>query len=98
MHDGELKILRENLKRARKLLPSSPRDLRAERGAEIERLALAVKRGESSVNKDKRETVEQEALSTIAKEERDKRRKGKKAYWLKDGGSSSHRRQSSSLT
>lgn len=87
MHEGELKILRENLKRARKLLASSPRDLRLEREAEVERLALAVKRGESSVNRDKRERVEQEALGTIAKEERDKRQNGKKAYWLKSGGS-----------
>ncbi|KAH9065949.1 hypothetical protein EDB87DRAFT_1554613 [Lactarius vividus] len=84
MRHGELKTLRENLKRARKLLTSSPRDLRPEREAEVERLALAVKRGESSVNKDKREKVEQEALGAIAKEERDKRREGKKAYWLKN--------------
>jgi len=87
MRSGELKILRENLKRARKLLASSPRDLRPEREAEVERLALAVKRGESSVNKDKRERVEQEALGAIAKDERDRRRDGKKAYWLKNGGS-----------
>ncbi|KAI9445002.1 hypothetical protein H4582DRAFT_1845149 [Lactarius indigo] len=84
MRQGELKTLRENLKRARKLLASSPRDLRPEREAEVERLALAVKRGESSVNKDKREKIEQEALGAIAKEERDKRREGKKAYWLKN--------------
>lgn len=87
MREGELKILRENLRRARKLLASSPRDLRPEREAEVERLALAVKRGESSVNKDKRERVEQGALGAITKEERDKRQKGKKAYWLKNGGS-----------
>ena|SRR5258708_40298192 len=87
MREGELKMLRENLKRARKMLASSPRDLRPEREAEVERLALAVKRGESSVNKDKRERVEQVALGTIAKEERDKRQKGKKAYWLKNSGS-----------
>ncbi|KAH9178929.1 hypothetical protein EDB89DRAFT_1929178 [Lactarius sanguifluus] len=84
MRQGELKTLRENLKRARKLLASSPRDLRPEREAEVERLALAVKRGESSVNKDKREKVEQEVLGAIAKEERDKRQEGKKAYWLKN--------------
>ncbi|KAN0134918.1 protein of unknown function (DUF947) domain containing protein [Lactarius tabidus] len=84
MHEGELKMLRENLRRARKLLASSPRDLRPEREAEVERLSLAVKRGESSVNKDKREKVEQDALGAITKEERDKRQKGKKAYWLKN--------------
>ena len=53
----------------------------------MERLALAVKRTESSVNRDKRESVEQEALNTIKKEEQKKRQKGKKAFWLKDGGS-----------
>jgi ribosomal RNA-processing protein 36 len=85
MRQDELVALRDNLKRARKLLASSPRHLRQEREAEVERLALAVKRGESSVNRDKRERVEREALSAITKEERDKRQKGKKSYWLKNG-------------
>ena len=87
MRAGELATLRDNLKRARKLLTSSPRHLRAEREAEVERLVLAVKRAESSANRDKREKVEQEALSAIKKEEQQKREKGKKAFWLKDGGS-----------
>lgn len=87
MRQGELGMLRENLKRARKLLASSPRHLRPEREAEVERLGLAVKRAESSVNRDKRERVEQEALNKTAKEERDKRQKGKKAFWLKNCGS-----------
>jgi ribosomal RNA-processing protein 36 len=87
MRQDELKTLRASLKRARKLLVSSPRDLRPEREAEVERLALAVKRGESSVNRDKRERVEQEALGVITKEERDKRQKGKQSFWLKNGGS-----------
>jgi ribosomal RNA-processing protein 36 len=87
MHKGELEVLRDNLKRARKLLASSPRHLHSEREAEVERLALAVKRTESSINRDKREKVEQEALSAITKEERNKRQKGKKAFWLKKGGS-----------
>ena len=85
MRQDELVTLRDNLKRARKLLVSSPRHLRPEREAEVERLALAVKRAESSVNRDKRETVERDALTVITKEERDKRQKGKKAYWLKNG-------------
>jgi ribosomal RNA-processing protein 36 len=85
MRQDELVTLRDNLKRARKLLASSPRDLRPEREAEVELLALAVKRAESSVNRDKRERVEREALSAITKEERDKREKGKRAYWLKNG-------------
>ncbi|KAF8506908.1 hypothetical protein F5888DRAFT_1798131 [Russula emetica] len=84
MRQDELVTLRDNVKRARKLLASSPRHLRPEREAEVERLALAVKRAESSVNRDKRERVEREALSAITKEERDKRQKGKKAYWLKN--------------
>jgi len=87
MREGELATLRDNLKRARKLLTSSPLHLRAEREAEVERLALAVKRTESSVNRNKRESVEQEALSAIKKEEQKKRQKGKKAFWLKGGGS-----------
>jgi ribosomal RNA-processing protein 36 len=87
MREGELTTLRDNLKRARKFLTSSPGHLRAEREAEAERLALAVKRAESSVNRDKREKVEQEALGAIKKEERTKRQKGKKAFWLKNGGS-----------
>jgi ribosomal RNA-processing protein 36 len=85
MHQDELVTLRDNLKRARKLLASSPQHLRPEREAEVERLALAVKRAESFVNRDKRERVEREALSAITKEERDKRQMGKKAYWLKNG-------------
>ncbi|KAI0308005.1 hypothetical protein B0F90DRAFT_104208 [Multifurca ochricompacta] len=84
MHQGELRMLRENLNRARKLLASSPRDLFPERVAEVERLALAVKRAESSVSRDKREKVEYEALSVVAKDEREKQQKGKKAYWLKN--------------
>ena len=85
MRRDELVTLRDNLKRARKLLASSPQHLRPEREAEVERLALAVKRAESLVNRDKREKVEREALSAVTKEERDKRQMGKKAYWLKNG-------------
>ena len=87
MHQEELKALRENLKRARKLLANSPRDLREEREAEVERLERTVKRAESSVNKDRREKVELEALSKVAKEERDKRKQGKGAWYMKDGSS-----------
>lgn len=85
MRQGELVTLRDSLKRARKLLTSSPRHLRPEREAEVERLALAVKRAESSVNRDKRERVEREALTALTKEERNKRQTGKKAFWLKNG-------------
>jgi ribosomal RNA-processing protein 36 len=85
MRQGELVTLRDSLKRARKLLTSSPQHLRPEREAEVERLELAVKRAESSVNRDKRERVEREALTAISKEERNKQQKGKKAFWLKNG-------------
>lgn len=85
MHESELKTLRDNLKRARKLLASSPRDLREEREREVQRLELAVKRAESSVNKDRREKVEQEAMNRAMKEEKEKQKEGKGQYWLKDG-------------
>jgi ribosomal RNA-processing protein 36 len=84
IRQGELATLRDSLKRARKLLTSSPRHLRPEREAEAERLALAVKRAESSVNRDKRERVERDALTAVTKEERNKRQTGKKAFWLKN--------------
>ena len=48
----------------------------------------AVKRAESAVNKDRREKVEMEALSKAAKEERDRRKQGKKAWFMKDGACS----------
>jgi len=79
----ELAALRENLKRVRKLLSSTPRDQREEREAEISRLELAVKRGESSVNRDKRERVERIALEKVANEEKEKRKGGKGGWWLK---------------
>lgn len=85
IHSTELKALRENLKRAKKLLISSPRDLREEREQEVGRLELAVKRAESNVNKDRRETVEQKALASAAKDEREKRKQGKGGWWMKEG-------------
>ncbi|KAF5374881.1 hypothetical protein D9758_000320 [Tetrapyrgos nigripes] len=83
-HKTELQTLRENLKRARKLLASSPRDLRPEREAEVQRLELAVKRAESSVNRDRREEVEQKALDRVSKEEREQRKAGKGSWHLKN--------------
>ena len=87
MHKEELSTLKENLKRARKLLANSPRDLQEERAAEVERLERAVKRAESTVNKDRRERVEVEALSKVAREERERQKQGKKAWYMKDGAS-----------
>lgn len=65
------------------MLASSPRDLREERQEEVNRLELAVKRAESSVNRDRREMVERDALSTYEKEEREKRKQGKGGWWMK---------------
>ncbi|THV07740.1 DUF947-domain-containing protein [Dendrothele bispora CBS 962.96] len=83
-HKTELQTLRENLKRARKMLSSSSRDLRPEREAEIQRLELAVKRAESTVNKDRREEIEERALKRVSKEERNKREAGKGNWYLKN--------------
>ncbi|KAH9950390.1 hypothetical protein B0H21DRAFT_723245 [Amylocystis lapponica] len=84
LHMNEMKTLKDNLKRARKLLASSPRDLREEREQEVQRLERAVKRAESMVNKDRREKIEQEALHKVAKGEREKRKEGKGAWYMKD--------------
>jgi ribosomal RNA-processing protein 36 len=81
---NELSILRESLKRARKLLGSSPRELREDRQREVNRLELALKRAESAVNKNRRETVESDALNKIAKQEREKRKQGKAGWWMKN--------------
>lgn len=81
---SELGTLKENLKRARKLLANSPRALREEREAEVQRLEHAVKRTESLVNRDRREKVEENALNTARKEESEKRKSGKGSWWMKD--------------
>lgn len=84
MHEEELQMLKDNLKRARRLLMNTPRDLREEREAEVERLERAIKRAESTVNKDRQEKVQMEALSKASKEEREKQKQGKKAWFMKD--------------
>ncbi|KAK0473542.1 hypothetical protein EDD18DRAFT_1225073 [Armillaria luteobubalina] len=83
-HKTELQVLRENLKRARKLVVSSPKHLRSERESEVEKLELAVKRAESAVNKDRREEVERVALNNLKKEEKEKQGKGKGSWWMKE--------------
>lgn len=85
LHTSELSTLKESLSRARKLLISSPRHLRSEREEEVERLELAVKRAESTVNKERREEAERQALTKLHQEEKEKRKAGKKAWWMKDG-------------
>ncbi|EKM61094.1 uncharacterized protein PHACADRAFT_82265 [Phanerochaete carnosa HHB-10118-sp] len=84
MHEQEMNTLKENLKRARKMLASSPRALRAEREAEVQRLERAVKRAESLVNRGKREQVEASVLAKARKEEKEKQKQGKKAWFMKN--------------
>ncbi|PFH54436.1 hypothetical protein AMATHDRAFT_135184 [Amanita thiersii Skay4041] len=81
---NELNTIKENLKRARRMLSSSPRNQRAEWENEVKRLEATVKRGESAVNKDKQEEIEREALRKVAKEERQKRKEGKQGWWMKN--------------
>jgi len=81
--ESELKALREDLKRARKLLATSPRELFSERDQEVTKLELAVKRTESLVNKHHRDATEREALLKVTKDEREKRKQGKRDWWLK---------------
>jgi ribosomal RNA-processing protein 36 len=82
-HKAELDALRENLKRARRLLVTSPRNLLYERDQEVNRLELAVKRAESAVNKDRNDLTESETLLKLTKEEKERRNQGKKHWWLK---------------
>lgn len=84
MHKTELSTLKENLKRAKKMLASSPRDQREEREREVAKLEQAVKRGESNVNRDKRGQVEQDALQKAKREEKEKRKAGKGAWHMKE--------------
>lgn len=84
LHAEELKTLRDNFYRAQKLLHSSPRELREEREEEVERLSRAVKRAESLVSKDRRDIIESEALDKAQKEEKERRKAGKKAWHMKD--------------
>ncbi|THH34008.1 hypothetical protein EUX98_g136 [Antrodiella citrinella] len=83
IHKDELSTLRDNIKRARKMLLTTPRDMREEAQAEVARLERALKRAESTVNKDRREKVEQQAMEKISKEEREKRKMGKGAWYMK---------------
>ena len=80
-------MLRETLKQARKLLATSPRDLRSEREGEVYRLEQAIKRGESMVNKDRLDQVRRDALGKAKKEEEAKRQEGKGKWFLKKGKS-----------
>ena len=84
MHKTELATLKENLKRAKKMLASSPRDQREEREQEVSKLEQAVKRAESNVHRDKKEQIEEVALQKVKQEEKDKRKGGKRAWHMKE--------------
>ena len=77
---------------------SSPRHLRQEREEEVSRLELAVKRAESTVNKEKRELAELQAFAKLKRDEKEKRKAGKKSWWLKDGATSFTRDDIASVT
>ena len=83
LHASELAALRDDYKRARKLLANSPRELRAAREEEVRRLERAVKRAESAVHRDTRDKVEAEALRKAAQAEREGRKQGKGAWFMK---------------
>jgi ribosomal RNA-processing protein 36 len=82
-HESELKAVQEHVKQARKLLVSAPKEHREVWERELSGLELAKKRAESAVNQDRRERGEQEALSRLSKEEREKRKNGKSRWWMK---------------
>ncbi|KLO17037.1 DUF947-domain-containing protein [Schizopora paradoxa] len=84
MHGTELSNLKENLARAKKLLRSSPRDLREAREDEVQKLEAALKRAESTVNRDRQEQVTRVALEKVKKEEQEKQKQGKSGWWMKD--------------
>ncbi|EJD04095.1 rRNA biogenesis protein RRP36 [Fomitiporia mediterranea MF3/22] len=83
IHKNEYDALKENVKRARKLLRSSPRDQREAREEELDRLERAFKRAESAINRDRREAVERQALEKAHKEEKERRKSGKGEWHMK---------------
>ena len=52
------------------------------REEEVKRLEAALKRAESSVDRDKREEVEQKALQDAVNEEKRARKQGKTSWWM----------------
>jgi ribosomal RNA-processing protein 36 len=81
-HKVELENLQENLKRAREV--TCPRNLFDERDQEAKRLDLAVRRAGSMVNKHRKNMTEREALLKLTREKKEKRKKGKKHWCLKE--------------
>jgi ribosomal RNA-processing protein 36 len=83
-HTRELKTVRDHVKRAQTLLKKAPDGLREGWEEELSRLELAKKKAESAVDQDRRRKIDQEALKQLTKEEKEKRLKGKKGWWMKD--------------
>ncbi|PVF98911.1 DUF947-domain-containing protein [Serendipita vermifera] len=81
----ELEMVKNDLKKARKLLASSPVHLREDRQAEVERLERTMKRIESAIERSKREAFEREVITKVKHEEKTKRAAGKKEWYLKKG-------------
>jgi ribosomal RNA-processing protein 36 len=84
-HQNELQILRDELNKAKRLLSSAPKISRTEHQREIDRLERAVKRAETSVHRDKKERIEQEAIQNAKREEFEKRKHGKGQWHMKRG-------------
>lgn len=89
MHVAELATLREDLTRARKLLLSSPRDLREEREQEVHQLERAVRSLEGIVQREHRQKVEHDALNAVKKSEKEKTKQGKGQWFMKNCASAS---------
>ncbi|KAL5495405.1 RRP36 [Sanghuangporus weigelae] len=83
LHKTELETLKENLKRARNMLRSSPRDQREGWEEEVNRLERAYKRAESSVDRDRKDGVERQALEQARKEVKERRKDGKSEWHMK---------------
>ena len=85
MHEEELATLKDTVKKEKRRLPSTPHAQRPEKEAQLARLELALKRAESTVNRETRLRVEQEALDKAGKDEREKRKQGKGKWFMKPG-------------
>ncbi|KAF9453857.1 DUF947-domain-containing protein [Macrolepiota fuliginosa MF-IS2] len=83
VHKSELGTLRDNVKRARKMVDNAPRQLRDDYEAEVQRLELAVKRTESIVNKERMDRIQQQALQRVSKDEKERRKHGKGSWYPK---------------
>jgi len=84
LQESEASQLKAELSNAQKLLAHSQPDERLEREEGVARLQRALKRGETAVERTKREKRDRDALRKAKKEEREKRQNGKKAWFMKN--------------